>query len=641
MCGIAGITWNDGELVGRMANVLTHRGPDQTDISNNESVSFGHRRLSIIDLSEHGRQPMVSRNGAIQVVFNGEIYNFRELRRELEAHGHTFRSKCDTEVILHAFEQWGPACVERFNGMFAIALWDSRQEELWLFRDRFGIKPLYYTVLPGEERNLLFGSEIKAMLECPYVDRSIDPEHMYQYIGYEFVPSPGTIFQNIHKLPPGHQLQWRRGSEPVVRRYWRLSVRTVDRPAREHAHQMRALLQQAVERQLVSDVPLGVFLSGGLDSSAIVAMMHRLGVEPLDTFTLHYEDASFSELDYARYVAKQFGTRHHILKIDPITPETITTCCWHLDEPMTDLSAMPFYLLCKEVRKHVTVCLSGEGGDELLCGYDRFKASQMDRWYRLLPGLLRERAINPAILGLKDRDQKKGLVNLMKRFIEGGTLPADGRHMRWQYFCTPAMQEHLFGHGTRGRMSLDAFAPIRRLLEGADCEDSIAQEIYIDACMTMPDSLLMKADKLSMAHGLEVRVPLLDHEFAEFCCTVPSDMKLRGLNTKAVFREAMKNVLPDHIRRRGKQGYSLPVKQWLRGELRQFMQDVLTSSSVIADYFDSRFTQRLIDEHIARRANHSHVLWAMINMAVWHDLFLRENYSGQRDRRPAVNVVAG
>lgn len=641
MCGIAGITLKDGELVGRMTSVLTHRGPDQTGLSVNESISLGHRRLSIIDLSERGRQPMAIENGTFQVVFNGEIYNFRELRRELEVHGHTFRSRSDTEVILHAFEQWGPSCVERFNGMFAIALWDGREQELWLFRDRFGIKPLYYSVLPGGERNLIFASEIKAILECPAVDPSIDPEHLYQYIGFEFVPSSGTIFRSIHKLPPGHQLRWRRGSDPVVQRYWRLNVRAVERPAREHARQMRELLQKAVERQLVSDVPLGVFLSGGLDSSAIVAMMHRLGVEPLDTFTLHYEDASFSELDYARYVANEFGTRHHILKIDPITPEAITTCCWHLDEPMTDLSAMPFYLLCKEVRKHVTVCLSGEGGDELLCGYDRFKASQMHRWYRHIPGPVRERAINPLVLRLKDRDQKKGPVNLLKRFIEGGMLPPDGRHMRWQYFCTPAMQERLFSSAAREHMSLDPFAPVRGLLDGADCEDSVAEEIYIDACMTMPDSLLMKADKLSMAHGLEVRVPLLDHEFAEFCCTVPSDMKLRGLNTKAIFRDAMEGILPDHIRRRGKQGYSLPVKQWLRGELRPFMQDVLESSPVISEYFDRTFTRRLIDEHVARRANHSHVLWAMINLGVWYDLFLRERHTSSRDRRPPISAVVG
>jgi asparagine synthase (glutamine-hydrolysing) len=565
---------------------------------------------------------MSNPENTIHVVYNGEIYNFAEVRRELERKGYRFRSNCDTEVIIHGYAEWGRACLERFNGMFAFAVWDARKKELFLARDRIGIKPLYYTLLDGAGGNLVFASEIKAILECPEVDRSLDVQALYQFMGFEFVPSPGTIFRKIYRLAPGFCLTWRRGAEPKVERYWRLRVRSVARTREEHEQMMRDLLRQSVQRQLISDVPLGVFLSGGLDSSAIVAMMSQLDVEPLDTFSLHYEDATFSELDYANYVAEQFKTRHHVIKIDPITPEMIDTCCWHLDEPMTDLSAMPFYLLCKKVREHVTVCLSGEGGDELLCGYDRFKASKMHRRYAMIPDVIRKQVIGRFAMGLADRPQKKGLVNVLKRFVEGDLLPRDGRHMRWQYFLSPRMQSKLFAGDVRSAIDFDPFLPVRQLLEGAECEDRIAEEIYIDTCMTMPDSLLMKADKMSMAHALEVRVPLLDHEFVEFCCTIPSDLKLEGHTTKAIFRTAMDGILPDHIRRRNKQGYSLPIKNWLRGELRDYMEDTFRSSPLVNQYFDPSFTRTLIDEHMQMKANHNHVLWAMVNLATWHRLFV-------------------
>jgi asparagine synthase (glutamine-hydrolysing) len=622
MCGIAGLTWHDPELAVRMADSLRHRGPDQSGVFASESVTLSHRRLSIIDLHERGRQPMTNARRSVWVTYNGEIYNFAELRAELERFGHEFRTRTDTEVIVHAWSEWGTGCVERFNGMFAFAVWDVERQELFLARDRIGIKPLYWTMLPGERHDLVFASEIKAILQCPAVSREVDPQSVYRYMGYEFVPSPGTIFRHVHKLPPGHWLLWRVGREPRVERYWRLEARSVRRTPAEHALQLRERLETAVKRQLVSDVPLGVFLSGGLDSSAIVAMMHRLGVDPLDTFSLHYEDASFSELEYADYVAKQFGTRHHVMRIDPVHPDMIETCCHHLDEPMTDLSAMPFYMLCAKVREHVTVCLSGEGGDELLCGYDRFKASRLNSYYRLLPAALRNAIIAPLVGRLGDRPQKKGAVNMLKRFIEGASLPEDGRHMRWQYFLPPESATSLFNADARSRIDFDPFAPVRAQLTGAIAEDRFAEEILVDMSMTLPDSLLMKADKMSMAHALEVRVPLLDHEFAEFCCTIPGNLKLDGLTTKAIFRTAMDGILPDHIRGRGKQGYSLPIKNWLRGELRDYMEDILAGSPLIDEYFDRRFIRRLIDEHMGLKANHNHVLWALLNLAVWHGLFI-------------------
>ena len=622
MCGIAGFTWRDHVLLEGMVGTLAHRGPDQSGTWSDGQVSLGHRRLSVIDLSERGRQPMAVADGAVQVVFNGEIYNFRALRWELEALGHAFRSATDTEVIGAAYLQWGPACVEHLDGMFAFAIWDQRDRTLTVARDRIGIKPLYYCLPEGPGPDLIFASELKALLTSPRVPRTMDAEALYQYLGFEFVPAPRTIFAGVHKLPPGHMLRWKRGRAPVVQRYWRLQVAAVERTRGEHEELLREKLEAAVRSHLMADVPLGVLLSGGLDSSAIVAMMSRLGVAPLDTFSLHYEDASFSELEYAEHVARTFGTRHHVLRIDPVTPDMIATCCWHLDEPMTDLSALPFYLLCREVRQHVTVCLSGEGGDELLCGYDRFRAARLHRFYRAVPKPVRRHVLGPLVGRLSDRPQKKGAVNVLKRFVEGDMLPAEGRHMRWQYFSSPRLERHLFNDHARAHMSLDPFAPVRDVLVGAECQDAVAEQVYVDTVMTMPDSLLMKADKLSMAHGLEVRVPLLDRAFAEFCCTIPSGLKLEGGTTKSIFRSALRGILPDRIVSRGKQGYSLPVKTWLRTELRDYMQDTFAASSVIDEFFDRRFLGTLVKEHLDAKANHNHVLWALLNLAVWHDLFI-------------------
>jgi len=620
-----------------MTSLLAHRGPDDEGAWCGPGMSLGHRRLSIIDLSDRGHQPMASTRGDVHIVYNGEVYNFAELRSELTSKGHTFRSDSDTEVILNSYIEWGEDCVSRFNGMFALAIWDQTKQELFIARDRIGITPLYWSVLPGQDKRLIFASEMKALLACPEVQRDIAPQSLYQYLGYEFVPAPSTIFTHIHKLAPGHCLTWKPGSEPSVRRYWRLEVVGCDRSAADLEEEMREQVKDAVQRRLVSDVPLGVFLSGGLDSSTLVAMMHKLGVDPLQTFSLHYEDASFSELEYARHVAETFGTQHHEIKIDPITPDMIETCCWHLDEPMTDLSAMPFYLLCKKVREHVTVCLSGEGVDELLVGYDRFKASKLNSYYSMMPRLIREKIIAAGVSRFADRPKKKGIINMLKRFTEGSILPEDGGHMRWQYFLSQPLASELFVDGLNDQIEFDPFGPIRSQLDGAKTDGRISREVYVDTCMTMPDSLLMKADKMSMAHGLEVRVPFLDHRFAEFCGSIPSAMKLEGKTTKAIFRSAMNGILPDRIRTRGKQGYSLPIKNWLRSDLKPYMLDCFESSPLINDSFDKQVISRLVDEHMSMKANHNHVLWALVNLATWHRIFIED--ASTATANPSQHVV--
>jgi asparagine synthase (glutamine-hydrolysing) len=618
MCGIAGMTWKDEALVTRMTKVIAHRGPDQDGVYTDEFVSLGHRRLSIIDLSEHGRQPMSNEDGSVWVTYNGEIYNFQELRTALEAKGHVFRSRTDTEVIVHAYEEYGPACVQWFNGMFAFAVWDKNRRELVLARDRLGVKPLYYY---AKDEKLVFASEIKAILQVPEVEREINPQSLYHYVGYEFVPAPDTMFRNVHKLPPGHYLRYKDGKAEVVR-YWDVGFHSEPHSREYYEEKMRDMLTESVRKRLVSDVPLGVFLSGGLDSSAVVTLMSRCGVEPIKTFSLGYADPSFSELDYARIIAKQFRTEHHELIIDPITPDLIEKAVWHLDEPMTDLSTIPFYLICKKAREHVTVCLSGEGGDEVLVGYDRFKASKANGYYALLPEWIRRGIIAPAINALPDQPQKKGPVNVIKRFIQGGLLPEEAGHMRWQYFGVPEHDHKLFSKNILSEISRDPFAPVRWHAMRCNSAERLDREIYVDLKFTMPDSVLMKVDKMSMAHALEVRVPFLDYQFVEFCATIPGDLKLEGFTTKSIFRSAMKGILPDQIRGRGKQGYSLPIKNWLRQELREYMTDLLTSSPLMREAFNLDYIRQLMREHQEYRANHNHILWALINLAIWHRLFL-------------------
>jgi asparagine synthase (glutamine-hydrolysing) len=618
MCGIAGFSWRDEGLIEIVSRALFHRGPDQSGSYCDDSVSLGHRRLSIIDLSEHGRQPMSNEDGTIWITYNGEIYNFQELRDRLEGKGHIFQSRTDSEVIVHAYEEYGRECVQWLNGMFAFALWDRRRRELLLVRDRLGVKPLYY-YQKGDK--LVFASEIKAILQVPEIEREINHQALYHYIGYEFVPAPDTIFRHIHKLPPGHYLLYKDGKTTLTQ-YWDLRFRSERHAPGYYEENMRELLTQSVRKRLISDVPLGVFLSGGLDSSAVVALMSGCGVEPIQTFSLGYEDATFSELDYARVVAREFKTQHRELIIEAITPELIEEAIWHLDEPMTDLSTIPFYLICKKAREYVTVCLSGEGGDEVLAGYDRFKASKAHDYYAVLPEWIRRQVIPPLLGALPDQPQKKGLSNILKRFIEGGLLPEEGGHMRWQYFGIPEHDRSLFSDHSRSQISMDPFAPLSLHAQCCNSAERLDREIYVDLKFTMPDSVLMKVDKMSMAHALEVRVPFLDYRFVEFCASIPGQLKLKNWETKAIFRSAMRGTLPPAILRRGKQGYSFPIKNWLRGQFGNYTRETLTSSPLIREAFNLPYIEQLIQAHQNFRANHNHILWALLNLAVWHRLFI-------------------
>jgi asparagine synthase (glutamine-hydrolysing) len=623
MCGIAGFTWPDGDLIARMTRAVSHRGPDDEACHVGRHVSLGHRRLSIIDLSPDGRQPLCNEDGTVWLVFNGEIYNFDELRRTLEAAGHVFRSHSDSEVIVHAYEEYGRGCLDRLRGMFAFAIWDENSETLFIARDRVGIKPLYYATCG---KGLIFASEIKAILCAEELPRRTNLQALYHFIGYEFVPEPDTMFEGVMKLQPGTWLSFCHGRVETGS-YWDLHIEAVERTRAEHEAALRDSMQDAVRSHLVSDVPVGVFLSGGLDSSAVVAFMRRSGMQRIRTYSLGYADGSFSELEYARLVSKTFETEHEELIIEPVTPEVIEQVVWQLDEPMTDLAAVPFYLLCKEVRQHVKVCLSGEGGDETLVGYDRFKASKANRYYSVLPSSFRRNLVAPMVRDLADRPQKKGAVNILKRFIEGGLLPDDGGHMRWQFFSNAALEQRLFLPEFRQHLRMDPFEPVRRHVDGRSFATALDRELYVEMRLAMVGNPLFKVDRMSMAHGLEVRVPLLDHHFIETCASIPGTLKLSGFTTKAIFRTAMRGILPDVILNRGKQGYSLPIKNWLRVELREFMSDTLESSAIIRELFDIKYIRQLMAEHQAHRANHNHILWALLNFAMWHRMFIERSPS--------------
>lgn len=620
MCGICGFNWRDEELVRSMAKTLEHRGPDQDGFYCCDQVSLGHRRLSIIDLSENGRQPMFNEDGSVVLVFNGEIYNFVELRKELTAKGHVFSSLSDSEVIIHAYEEWGLDSISKLRGMFGYALYDLKNKRLLLVRDRIGIKPIYYY---HDKGRFLFASEIKAILEDGNVERKVNYQALYDYLGFEFVPSPQTMFEGIHKLPAGHYLLLE-DDQISVEKYWDLSLKTDEsiKNFDDAVEKMREHLDYAVKSHLVSDVPLGVFLSGGLDSSCIVALMRKHISGSLKTFTIGYEDESFSELDYAEIVAKQFDTDHQVLMLDTMRPEYVEQTLYHLDEPMTDLSTVPLYLLCKQAREHVTVCLSGEGADESFAGYDRFKASRLNRWFNIMPGFIRRDMIGNLVGMLPDQPQKKGAINMLKRFVEGSNLDSDGEHLRWQYFLNKKLEDNLFGDAFKSSTNRDPFWQVRKYSAQCDAgNDALNREIYLDMRFMMTDSVLMKVDRMSMASSLEIRVPLLDHVLVEYMASLPGNWKLNKLTTKYIFRSALEGLLPEKVVHRGKQGYSLPVKHLLRGDLHDYMVELLHDSPLIREQMNTQYIDTLIDEHCSMKQNHNHILWALINVAIWHKRF--------------------
>lgn len=627
MCGICGIVYRDNkrgpdrQLLSRMADTLFHRGPDDGGEVVIGSAGLGMRRLSIIDILT-GHQPMSNEDGSITIVFNGEIYNYRQIRRVLEDLGHRFRTNCDTETIVHGYESWGVDVCTRLNGMFGFALWDNSERVLVLARDRLGIKPLYYYT---DEEKLVFGSEIKAILKSPDIEKHIDPVALNNYLSFEYIPAPRSIFKEIRKLMPGHLLIYKNG-RINIQSYWKLNLDQRKLSEEEAAENLRELLKDSVRLRLISDVPLGAFLSGGIDSSIMVSQMALIANAPVKTFSIGFKESSYNELRYARSVARRYETEHHEFVVEPKVLELTEKLISYLDEPFGDFSIFPTYLVSKMARDYVTVALSGDGGDELFAGYDTYRAHMFDRIvYSRIPRVLRRAIIESAATALRPTSKKKGAINSFKRYVMGTMLPDSLYHARWMAFLQEWERERIFsGDLWNVIKSTDHYDFIHRYSIEADGMDDITRSGYIDLKTYLVDDILVKVDRMSMATSLEARVPYLDHRIVEFAFSLPPELKMRRLKTKYILKKTFWNDLPEEVQKRDKQGFSIPIKNWIRGELRPMMMDLLNEKRIREEgFFNFDFISHMIDEHLRGIENHSHKLWALMVFETWYDKYGR------------------
>ena len=621
MCGICGIVsfepvhGSDNFIVQKMNNTLRHRGPDDEGYYQDSRASLAMRRLSIIDLNT-GHQPISNEAEDIWVVYNGEIYNFQPLRAELEKRGHVFKTRTDTEVIVHAYEEYGDGCVKEFNGMFALALWDSRRCRLLMARDHMGIKPLYYWM--GADR-LVFGSELKALAAHPAVPRRVSLAAIDLFLSLEYIPSPLTIYEEVFKLQPGHMLVLEEGRLKVSS-FWEVPVQPVGEDEDECAETLAGLLKDAVRMRLISDVPLGAFLSGGIDSSAVVGYMSQISSKPVQTFSIGFQDATYNELPYAEAVARHFGTEHRFEVLDADVSNLAEGLVQQHDEPFADTSIFPTYLVSRLARQHVKVALSGDGGDELFAGYDTYLAEQLSRYYDKLPAVVR-RDVMPAFAGLlPPQPAKKGTINKVKRMIEGASMNPALQHTRWMIFLNDRDKDCLYRSDLKKTLEQGSTAAF---LEGhfrqALSFDSLAQQQYVDLKTYLADDILTKVDRMSMAVSLEARVPLLDHRIAEFALNLPPHMKLSRSRTKIILRRAVKRLVPDLVLEKPKEGFSIPMKHWLGSSLKPMMMDLLSRETIERrGYFNPQVVSTWIQEHLDGRVNHAHRLWALMVLELWH-----------------------
>lgn len=631
MCGIVGILDMrqqreiDRLLLNRMNETQHHRGPVEGGLHVEPGVGLGHRRLSIIDLSS-GQQPLFNEDRSVVVVFNGEIYNFQELMAELQRLGHVFRTHSDTEVIVHAWEQWGEACVGRFRGMFAFGLWDRNQRTFFLARDRLGIKPLYYGLLPNGM--LAFGSELKSLLACPEFSRDIDPCAVEDYFAYGYVPEPRTIFKNTFKLSPGYTLTIKTGTTALIpKQYWDVPFAPqAPRPEADIQHELTARLREAVQSHLVAEVPLGAFLSGGVDSSAIVATMAGLASEPVNTCSIAFNDAAYDESAFAAQVAAQYKTRHHVETVDKDDYGLIDTLAGLYDEPYADSSAIPTYRVCELAKKRVTVVLSGDGGDENFAGYRRYRYAMAEHQIRtLLPSGLRQ----PLFGALGKIYPKADWAPRM--FRAKTTFEALSRDLVDGYFhgvsiMPDRVRDQLFSD--RFRQDLQGYRAIevmRGHARQSPTDDPLSLIQYLDLKTYLPGDILTKVDRASMAHALEVRVPLLDHQFVEWVSGLPPSLKLHGGEGKYIFKKSLEQSLPHNILYRDKMGFSIPLASWFRGPLRERVRAAVLGPTLAATgIFNMAFLKQMVDRHQSGQGDFTAPLWSLLMF----EAFLRNTLEG-------------
>ncbi|HJT67905.1 MAG TPA: asparagine synthase (glutamine-hydrolyzing) [Pyrinomonadaceae bacterium] len=630
MCGINGIAFSSksGQLVARpvleaMRDVITHRGPDEEGIFIDGNVGLGHRRLSIVDVAS-GHQPMTNEDASLHITYNGEIYNHADYRESLEAQGHVYQTHCDTETILHLYEEHGSACVDYLRGMFAFAIWDQRKQELFIARDRLGVKPLYY--VHRDDGSLFFGSEIKAVLEAGAIRPEINYAVLSDYLANHATSGEETLFRSVKRLLPGHVLTWRDG-QVKIRRYWDVDF-TKDgadtRDDKTYINQWSELFRESVRLRLMADVPLGMFLSGGIDSSAIAAMMSQMVSEPIKTFSVAFAEREANELEYARLVAETYKTNHHEIVVTPEQFfEALPRLVWHEDEPLAHPSSVALYFVSHLASQHVKVVLTGEGSDELLAGYGRYRRTLWNlsmgrRYNKLTPSFARDALRNQIENTLPNGRLRQ---KLMRTFL---VLSPELESIYFDNFAVfPApMQQHMFTRETRARMhEIDPYVELRRVLSRAKDMSLLDGLLYADI-KTYLHELLMKQDQMSMATSLESRVPFLDHKLVEFTARMPDTMKLRGATTKYVLREAMKGILPEQILTRSKMGFPVPIGAWFRGPFKSIIDEyVLSDRALSRGIFDADFVRQIVSLHQAGE-DHAERLWSLLNFEIWQRQFL-------------------
>jgi len=617
MCGIVGLVDLESKrevnrkLLHEMNEVQYHRGPDGSGLEVRPGVGLGHRRLSIIDLAS-GAQPMMSDDGKVVVTYNGEIYNFMALRDELQQLGYQFRTHCDTEVIVYAWKAWGPRCVERFRGMFAFAIWDESNETLFLARDRLGIKPLYFTRLKNGW--FAFASELKALQCHPELSRDIDPKALEEYFAYGYIPDPKTIYKEVHKLAPGHRLLVRQNKQIQPEIYWDVEFKPDNNIDEEAAKQtLVEHLREAVDVRMISEVPLGAFLSGGVDSSAVVAMMARLKDEPVNACSISFGDPAFNEVDFAREVAQRYQTKHRIKEVDPDDFSLVDKLAGLYDEPYADSSALPTYRVCELAREEVTVALSGDGGDENLAGYRRYRWQFYEEKMRgFLPS-----AIRRPLFGTLGRLYPK-LDWAPKILRAKSTFESLGRDSLEGYFhSVSVMGDSLRGHlySNKFKRELQGYHAVEVLRgHGQKAPDHPLSKVqYLDLKTYLPGDILTKVDRASMAHSLEVRVPILDHHMVEWIATLPPGLKLKGREGKYIFKKSLEPYLPESVLYRPKMGFAVPLASWFRGPLKSRVQEALLGEQMLdSGWFDPEFLHTMVDQHQKGLRDYSAPIWSLL-----------------------------
>ena len=660
MCGIFGIVTNravEASVLEKAGKILSHRGPDDSGIwiSKNNHTGLGHQRLSIIDLSQNAHQPMSNeacpecrrRNGSAWITYNGEVYNFKEIRSLLETKGHVFKSLSDTEVILHAYEEWGEECINRFSGMFAFAIWDERKQRLFIARDRIGKKPLFYY---WDEKLFTFASEIQALLALN-IPRDVDLYAIHQYLTYQYIPAPKSAFKNVFKLPPAHYLILENKNNPPsppfakggmggfsgkdikdaknsyvlrIQKYWDIdfSKKVTVLDWKTLSGEVFERLKESVRQRLISDVPFGAFLSGGIDSSVVVALMSEVMQEPVKTFSIGFEEEAYNELPYARQIAKLFKTDHKefVVKFDAlnILPKLVR----HYGEPFADSSALPTFYLSKMTSEFVKVALSGDGGDEGFAGYDRYYALKLMQQFRKVPESARKAVLK--VLNLWGESDVKSRMKRLKRFIQGSLYPKNLEYFQWMVAFLKNDRDSLYGEAMRTILTKeDPYDYLLNLFEHSTADNIVEKAMDADIHSYLPFDLLVKVDIASMANSLEVRCPFLDHKFMEFAATIPLEYKLNGKIKKYILKKAFDGLIPGDILKRKKTGFGVPLCRWFRHDLKDYISDILLSrQSIERGYFRPDAVRTLLSEHISGKIDHSPRLWTLLMLELWHREFV-------------------